>query len=329
MVENLERKTLGDFSITEVDSAEFTELARWIHSEVPPAEFSVLLNEAVQRRTSAAFPKPLQAISGDKTRSSPNSHRLAAAYFNSLPGGVATLGGLKLDNSYEESRVAGERVINCLIRQLRTAGVEQIQAVLSTDAAPNVSQTLDSAGFQLLTTVEHWWWEPWFGLQVSDHPATSRTSWCSAVDIEETEFKEFLSATFDGSLDCPALNGLRTSDQVLEGFLDGRELSESLPWSLLKIDGKIVGCVLMNLHPGRVLELAYIALLQSARGNQFGSILMQHALELSHRLEAKTVVVAVDSTNTPARKLYERFGFQRHRAFEVWLQQEQEPQLDN
>ncbi len=131
---------------------------------------------------------------------------------------------------------------------------------------------------------------------------------------------QFIEATFIDTLDCPAMNGRRSRGEVLEGFLDGRQLRQTAPWwEVLEVDGRVAGCLLLQQHSSELVELVYMGLLPCARGQGLGKGLVQRAISNARQLGSQTLVVAVDEQNWPALDVYRLCGFQRHQRLQVWI----------
>ncbi len=132
-------------------------------------------------------------------------------------------------------------------------------------------------------------------------------------------FGDLLDATFQKSLDCPALNGLRGGEEVLQSFLLDQVWDSQLPWELLCDGPRPIGCALLNRHPRDINELVYIGLIDGYRGRGLGQRLVQSAIQISRDQGAEMLVTAVDSQNWPACNIYHNLGFHEHRELAVWL----------
>ncbi len=118
-----------------------------------------------------------------------------------------------------------------------------------------------------------------------------------------------VEATYVGSLDCPQLDGVRDVNDVLAGYRDTGEFSPER-WLVVGHEGRDVGCLLLADHPQEdTWELVYMGLIASARGRGWGKWLVRHAQWLTRQAGRSRLVVAVDSTNTPAVELYGANGF--------------------
>lgn len=125
---------------------------------------------------------------------------------------------------------------------------------------------------------------------------------------QQERLRQVVAATYEDTLDCPALNGIRDIDDVLEGY----GVSEADPALLLVVRSgpDDVGCLLLADHPDfGNLELAYMGLVKGARGRGWGRLIVAHAKWLAARLSRERLVVAVDETNGPAMEMYELAGF--------------------
>ncbi len=302
---------LGELSIREIPLERLVKPLRWIHEELTEEEFRPLLLDVVRRLH--AFPElpPLEVMLGQS--------RKAAAYFTRLPGKVATLGGIRAEAGFE--RQATE-LIRHMTSKLQRAGIRQIQAVVVDGHQANEA-IVRSASFKPLTSVQHLFLNPAHRNMPAHSVHVPRARWQPAHTLAKSRMARLISATFAQTLDCPTLNGLRGADDVLDGFLDGKAFRNPLPWYLLNIDSQPVGCVLLTQHPNQVVELSYMGLIPSARGQQLGGTLVEQAITRSQTLSASLLVVAVDKNNWPAIRLYNRYGFQHHRTLSVWLWDEQ------
>jgi len=125
------------------------------------------------------------------------------------------------------------------------------------------------------------------------------------------DFREALQASYQGSLDCPALGGRRDLDDVLAGHRGGGEFDPSW-WTLLRKGGRPSGLLLVNAPRGGVsAELVYLGLAPWARGCGLGDLLMRRAIATTARAQLAELMLAVDARNAPALGLYYRFGMRR------------------
>lgn len=124
-------------------------------------------------------------------------------------------------------------------------------------------------------------------------------------------FADAIVRSYQDSLDCPALSGLREIDDVIAGHQASGDFDPSA-WQALVEGDRPIGVVLLSrITQTDAMELVYLGLAAKARGRGLGMLLMQHALHRSLKDERRRLSLAVDSRNAPALKLYYRFGMQQ------------------
>jgi ribosomal protein S18 acetylase RimI-like enzyme len=136
------------------------------------------------------------------------------------------------------------------------------------------------------------------------------------------KFARTIARTYEGSLDCPAMAGLRTAQDALETH---RATGVFRPgaWHLA-LEGRAghgtsrirareaVGVVLVNVLEGRG-DLVYLGVVPEARCRGVGRALLGQAIRDTARMGLVALAVAVDTENTPAVRLYARAGFKEVR----------------
>lgn len=123
------------------------------------------------------------------------------------------------------------------------------------------------------------------------------------------EFAQAIEASYQHTLDCPALVGMREIDDVLDGHMGAGPFREDL-WLLVRDHGRPAGVMLLGLvHGGRAAELVYLGLGPTVRGRGLGRTLLEYGLALARRAGADKMMLAVDQQNTPALALYDSLRF--------------------
>lgn len=143
-------------------------------------------------------------------------------------------------------------------------------------------------------------------------PLSGDVEFVAYTDSQRPQLFEVLEQSYQDSLDCPEINGVRSLDDIFESH---RAQGEFRPdhWLLARRDGAWMGCLLLSGLPDlNALEVAYISVLPKFRGQGFGRQLTRKALHLAAQARVHQVTLAVDERNTPARKLY------RSEHFEPW-----------
>lgn len=134
-------------------------------------------------------------------------------------------------------------------------------------------------------------------------------------------FQQTLLTSYEHTLDCPEVNGLRTIDEILAGHqAQGRH--DPSRWWLARHAGTAVGVLLVTEPVPNEWEIAYVGLVPAARGQGLGRELLLHALCEARAAGVHRVVLSVDDRNVPARKLYHQAGFEpydhRHVLLATW-----------
>jgi len=126
------------------------------------------------------------------------------------------------------------------------------------------------------------------------------------------QFAQTVLASYRDSLDCPALNGLRHIDDVLDGH-KASGVFDPKHWYLLLEEERPVG-VLLLASSGReagIMELVYLGLPPEARGRKLGELLVRQAMAVVAAEGHQRLSLAVDARNIPALKVYYRHGMNR------------------
>jgi GNAT superfamily N-acetyltransferase len=119
-----------------------------------------------------------------------------------------------------------------------------------------------------------------------------------------------IEATYVHSLDCPAMEGVRRVEDVLEGY---RATGEFAPerWRIVRHAGQDVGCLLLADHPQQQnLELVYMGVVPASRGSGWGAQIARHAQWVAATMGRDRLVLAVDAENGPALRAYAAVGFE-------------------
>lgn len=134
-------------------------------------------------------------------------------------------------------------------------------------------------------------------------------TWLTYSTSRHLDFKNLIAETYEGSLDCPGLSGLRDMEDVIAGHKAAGLFDESR-WLIACHHGEPAGCILLGENPLRpTLEVVYMAVRPAARGRGLGGVLLQRGLEVAYAAQFEKVTLAVDSMNHPALNLYRRVGF--------------------
>lgn len=209
-----------------------------------------------------------------------------------------------------------DALLQAALAWLRGKGARFVQALLDPDAGA-ASESLFRAGFRHVTDL--------FYLRrgTDEIPPPSPSAGLHIdkySDANAALFEATLLRTYEGSRDCPELDGLRSGAEILDGHR-AQGVWRPQTWWLAFQDGQPAGvCLLTELGDGAGWDLSYLGVVPEFRGRGLGQTLTLHALHAARTLGASEVVVAVDARNAPALALYQAAGFRRTGVKAVFLQ---------
>ena len=215
-----------------------------------------------------------------------------------LPGG--------LSGKVVES--ATPRLVEPICELGRAQGVHLAQALIDPQDAM-LAQALEGAGFGRMAQLHYLQMTPPSQSPLPVLPAGMRWERYSAQNHEL--FGRTIVATYQQSLDCPALTGLRDVEDILQGHKGSGAFDPECWFVLLEGDKPLGVLLLSQTLRGDAIELTYLGLLPEARGRGLAEMMIEQALAVAARQEHSRFCLAVDSENLPALKLYYRHGMQR------------------
>ena len=122
-------------------------------------------------------------------------------------------------------------------------------------------------------------------------------------------FARILERTYTGSLDCPALDGLRNGEQALRSHRTAGTFAPAR-WKIYRVAESDVGVLLLNAHLDQnVWEVVYMGIVPEARGQGYGREMLLTGLHEAQAVGCESVLLAVDGGNRYALKVYELLGF--------------------
>lgn len=157
---------------------------------------------------------------------------------------------------------------------------------------------------------------------ISGFPAIPEPAWPDGITIAPFDrcfaddprhrLAELLARTYEGTLDCPELCGLRDPLDVADSHLATGTFDPSL-WLIVFERGKAEGCVLLSRNPElRGVELVYFGFTPALRGKRLALPLLLYAVGRARAPSVLELTCAVDDRNEPAKRLYERAGMRRY-----------------
>ncbi len=317
MTDFLERRILQGMS---AESAQFSSIA-----SVAPADFPAMLELVFSRldrqSKKVQIETALEEIrrGGDESQIALAARRgeqmRAAVWLQIQPGGVGSLWPPAIVDG--EPEATANVLVELATAKAEQAGVGLIQSLLETDAGRE-AHWLKQAKFHhaadLLYLVS----------RCEAFPTSAPN--CNLLfeplaDIDQnrgqfSRLAQIVERTYEGTLDCPAVQGVRSMTDVLAGYRAVGEFDPSR-WFIVREqnDGQNaladVGCLLLTNHPAQKhWELVYMGVAPEARGRGLGVELVRRAQWLAGNSHAERLVLAVDAANRPAISAYSAAGFE-------------------
>jgi ribosomal protein S18 acetylase RimI-like enzyme len=199
---------------------------------------------------------------------------------------------------------------------LRQGGAKLAQALLL-PRETHLAAPLLRNGYAHITDL----WYLRHNLDVPNHLLLEdeRLSYRAYDDGSPDLFHQTLLRTYEETLDCPEVNGVRTIDEIITGHR-AQGLHDPGRWWLALDRGRPVGVLLMTEMPEcEGWDLAYVGVVPEMRHRGFGRELVRKALVAAHQGDATQLTLSVDERNRPAWDLYTRLDFQPYERRAVYL----------
>jgi ribosomal protein S18 acetylase RimI-like enzyme len=231
-----------------------------------------------------------------------------------MPGKVATITPPQLKATSLDDGLARLLLLQ-LDAELRGAGVELAQTLLAPDNVA-AGAALRAGGYEHAADLLYLAAE---AESFPDQPIALPVDLVPASGVDEGRLARLVEATYCGTLDCPRIDGLRATTDVLAGYRAVGDAGNT-HWSLLRAGESDVGCLLLADHrKSRQLEIVYVGLVPAVRGRGWGLELTRHAQWLARQANCERVVLAVDAANEPAIRIYSVAGFRAWDRQAVWI----------
>ena len=180
-----------------------------------------------------------------------------------------------------------------------------IQTLIEPHGSEPLAAALERAGFEQLAILAYL--RRPVRPEERQVPLPPEIRWRHYWRLRHTQFARAITATYEASLDCPGLAGLRTVEDAIATHKSTGIFSPRA-WHLAIVEGNPVGLVLLNNLQGRG-EVVYLGVVPAARRRGIGQALVKCALRDTAAMDLPQVGLAVDVSNTAAMRLYEKTGF--------------------
>jgi hypothetical protein len=146
------------------------------------------------------------------------------------------------------------------------------------------------------------------------------------TDEKAARLGHIIERTYEQSLDCPALAGVRAIEDVIAGYQGIGQFNPSR-WFFVRhpLRAGDIGCLLLTEHPRKLREeIIYMGISPEERGNGRGLETVRYAQwlaagSIATGAASNELVLAVDAANRPAMDIYLRAGFENRACRHVFL----------
>jgi mycothiol synthase len=198
------------------------------------------------------------------------------------------------------------RLAELVVRDLDETAVELTQVIVTRDDE-SVVPVLTHVGFRQLAELLYLTCE---AERFPKSEPVSELEFVAYSGMQRGRLVHLIERSYDDTLDCVGLNGVRDVDNVVTGY-QATGVYHPENWKIVRANGRDVGILLMADHPkARHWELMYMGLDPEVRGRGLGRQIAQHALWMAARAGVERIVLAVDSVNEPALRMYRTEGFE-------------------
>jgi mycothiol synthase len=238
---------------------------------------------------------------------------VGAIWGQTMPGRTAVVWPPRLVE--DESQETAEALLRSLDEHLSSRNVRMAQAVLMSHDGLDAT-CLRDGGYQHAADLLYLASER---SQFPDSPPSSPLDFHPYQPSDQPRLAALIEQTYEGTRDCPSLNGVRDTQDVLEGY---RQTGQSgwRHWLLVQHEHRDVGCLLLADHTEHdQWELVYMGVLPAARGRGWGVEITRYGQWLTLCAGKQRLVLAVDAANEPAIAMYVTAGFAECARRSVWL----------
>lgn len=213
-----------------------------------------------------------------------------------------------------EQRAIEDELTRHSVAWLRRRGAKLAQTLLPKQdrwmAAP-----LERNGFAHITSL-------WFlrhDLDGQLDRVAERLTYQSYRHGDRALFHEVLLRSYDETLDCPEVNGVRELTEVIEGHQAQGAYDPERWWLALRGGQPVAVLLLTEMRESGGWDLSYLGVVPEARRTGIGRELTCLALQEAKAAGARHMTLSVDARNQPAWDLYTGLGFEPFDQREVFL----------
>ena len=228
---------------------------------------------------------------------------VASALVLSTPGGTGMVFYSPADAPGVDAGALPE-LVRRITDDALAGGATFVQAMLEPTDRVN-APVARAAGFQVLAELVYLERD----LTATPPAPQGGLTWRRYGEFDDKQLIRVIAATYEGSLDCPDLCGVRAMEEVIAAHKNsGIFRPES--WWIAENGGEAVGCILVNdVATGAKADVVYVGVAPPWRGRGFGREMIEHASAATAERGLHAIALAADARNAPATRIYEAAGF--------------------
>ena len=282
------------FDVTHCTAAVRPAALRLLHDGLPEEQQSALVHALNSTR-----PDCEEDFAGLLVAIDPAEELLGAIWVQLAPGNTAVVWPPASDS------LAAVALLQAAAEFIDQQQLALAQLLISPDSSMK-SSLLSSAGFRVLAHLAY------LTIDKQFFPGTKPQSdlqFLPRANDDPGRLGGLLMRTYEGTLDCPELNGVRRPEEIIEGYAEQGAFSPQL-WFIASYKQQDIGALILTEHAeGENWELVYMGVTPEGRGQGFGWQIVQFALWQAGLAGAQRLVLAVDEENSHALQVYRRAGF--------------------
>jgi mycothiol synthase len=214
-------------------------------------------------------------------------------------------------------------VVDGLVRHaldwLSGRGARLAQALLTTEEA-FLAEPLGRHGFAHVTTLLY------LRRVLTEAPTKLQEGRLARLPLQyqtynqnPAHFQQTLVRTYEGTLDCPELNGVRDVADIIDGHQAQGNWDPERWWLAHQADEPVGVLLLTDMPDWQSWDVSYLGVVPEARARGVGRQLTAWAMQRACAAGIGQLTLAVDARNDPARRLYAGMGFDQFDHREVFL----------
>ncbi len=209
-----------------------------------------------------------------------------------------------------------DQLLQCACAWLRQRGAKLAQTLLSHQEV-GLAGALERNGFAHITSL--WYLRHGLDRAADLQSAKGHLTYQTYRSADRMAFQQTLLRTYEGTCDCPEVNGVRNLDEIIEGH-QAQGVYDPERWWLALEAGRPVGVLLLTEVPEwQAWDVSYLGVVPEARRRGIGRELTCKALREARLAGTTQLTLSVDARNQPAWNLYTGLGFERFDEREVYL----------